>query len=458
MEFPAAKRLRSDDGAASQLQEGVSFAGGGAVISPSCANVSEGTTVDQGVGEVRKFLQNLGLHVYLQKFIETGFDMMEAVRVMDRSDMLQECDMTADHANVLEAALSKPSAPLEAMAQITASGPCSCQFISQLPPATSAPPSRPSSQACLAPSNVVPNNINLPGHVGACSPGQIGAAMFPCTAGTMLSVAGAPTGAVFAGVGANPCIVGCFGLCSQTGFAVPASIASQTDGFSTEGFAAAVSSTAKPPESPVPGTNALPVHLKALLNLAEECAQMSVAAAAFCASPTSGPSQIAIVSDAAQDGSQRAGWAATIISNFVQQQSDAGVNIPWLQELKIVALKAASSAEVSAQACQVHAANARETCLDPHRAKRSRVPCKNHLAGRCSKGASCDFSHDPADMEARPIKLKSMKQCIFYAKGGCMRGPACPFSHGEDESREIEKYVDILRKEKSKPNGTNRRQ
>merc|ERR1712226_1357588 len=106
------------------------------------------------------------------------------------------------------------------------------------------------------------------------------------------------------------------------------------------------------------------------------------------------------------------------------------------------------AADEAAQLCKARAASVREAALDALKAKKSRVPCKNFLAGKCIKGELCDFSHDPSDMEARPLNLKSMKQCIFFAKGHCMRGPACPFSHGEKESREVEKYVDDLRKEK----------
>merc|ERR1711897_35253 len=80
---------------------------------------------------------------------------------------------------------------------------------------------------------------------------------------------------------------------------------------------------------------------------------------------------------------------------------------------------------------------------------KSRVPCKNHLVGRCAKGALCEFSHNPTDLEPRPLGRKSMKPCIFYEKGSCMRGPACPFAHGEEERAEIEKHVEQVRKEKA---------
>merc|ERR1719190_59599 len=86
--------------------------------------------------------------------------------------------------------------------------------------------------------------------------------------------------------------------------------------------------------------------------------------------------------------------------------------------------------------------------------RRSKVPCKNHLAGRCIKGDNCEFSHDPADLQARPLMLKSMKPCMFFAKGHCMRGPACPFAHGDEERAEIEKYVDQLKKEKKQLGGS----
>merc|ERR1712232_430892 len=117
--------------------------------------------------------------------------------------------------------------------------------------------------------------------------------------------------------------------------------------------------------------------------------------------------------------------------------------------MKQVARQAADAAEQGAQSCKIRAeAVAGATQSAMMGPKKSKVPCKNHLAGRCIKGVACEFSHDPADLQARPLMLKSMKPCMFYAKGHCMRGPACPFAHGDEERAEIEKYVDQLKKEK----------
>ncbi|CAK0818178.1 unnamed protein product [Prorocentrum cordatum] len=192
--------------------------------------------------------------------------------------------------------------------------------------------------------------------------------------------------------------------------------------------------------------------------MAEEAAQMNAAAAAFCASPLAEPFQVAAVAEASMQAAQRASWAAQSVESFGLEHGERlaseGGDVGWLATLRQVTRQASEAAEQSAQNCKSLAAGVREQCLDALKARKSKVPCKNHLAGRCSKGAACEFSHDAQDMQPRPLMLKSMKQCIFFAKGSCVRGPACPFSHGEEESAEIERYVESLRKEKKQTSGT----
>uniref|UniRef100_A0A7S0B452 C3H1-type domain-containing protein n=1 Tax=Pyrodinium bahamense TaxID=73915 RepID=A0A7S0B452_9DINO len=199
----------------------------------------------------------------------------------------------------------------------------------------------------------------------------------------------------------------------------------------------------------------------ALAQLAEESAQMNASAAAFCASPTADPLQIAMVSEAAQQAAQRAAWASSSMGVLEGQQADGmpeGITVEWLATMKQIARQAADAADQAAQSCKSRAEAVGGTNLQAMIGPRkSKVPCKNHLAGHCMKGMGCEFSHDPADLQARPLMLKSMKPCMFFAKGHCMRGPACPFAHGDEERAEIEKYVDQLKKEKKQLGGSFRR-
>jgi len=188
----------------------------------------------------------------------------------------------------------------------------------------------------------------------------------------------------------------------------------------------------------------------ALAQLAEESAQMAASSAAFCATPMADPLQITAVAEAAQVASQRASWAVSAMVSLEEQQAPllaaAGRDAGWLPSMMQVARQACDAAEQAAHSCRQQASAVEG--IDALKPRQSKVPCKNFLAGRCSKGLMCEFSHDPADREARPLMLKSLKPCIFFAKGNCTRGPACPFAHGEEERMEIEKFVDSLKKEK----------
>jgi len=188
--------------------------------------------------------------------------------------------------------------------------------------------------------------------------------------------------------------------------------------------------------------------LYALAQLAEESAQMAASAAAFCASPgTAEATQVVAVSEAAQQAAQRAAWAASTMATYETVASASGQGEGWVLTMKQIAKQASEAAEQAAQDCKCHANMVENASLQQHLGdKKSKVPCKfNQMGRRCHKGAACEFSHDPADLQPRPLMLKSEKECIFFVKGQCTRGAACPFAHGEEEKAEISRYVMMRR-------------
>jgi len=230
------------------------------------------------------------------------------------------------------------------------------------------------------------------------------------------------------------------------------------------GYGSALMGTAQPVGhgTEAPTVSYSSAQFYALAQLAEETAQMNALAAALCASKSATPVQIAMISEAAQKAAQRAAWAVSAmlaLEGQLQNATQDGISTEWIATMKQITSQAADAADQASQSCKTQAEAVGGTNLQAMLTpKKSKVPCKNHLAGHCAKGINCEFSHDPADLQARPLMLKSMKPCMFFAKGHCMRGPACPFAHGDNERVEIEKYVDQLKKEKKQPVGNVRRQ
>jgi len=181
--------------------------------------------------------------------------------------------------------------------------------------------------------------------------------------------------------------------------------------------------------------------LYALAQLAEESAHMAASAAAFCSNPGSTDvQQIAAVTEAAQQAAQRAHWAASTATSYEPNSntSTAGQTKTWEDTMRQIAVQAAESAEKAAQECRNQVASATGQPPTTTRSAGSRVPCKFHQGMRkCVKGAACEFSHDPADLQPRPLSLKTERECIFFGRGQCTRGAACPFAHGTEELAEI---------------------
>mmetsp|Transcript_15470 Transcript_15470/g.41761 ORF Transcript_15470/g.41761 Transcript_15470/m.41761 type:complete len:1056 (+) Transcript_15470:143-3310(+) len=67
------------------------------------------------------------------------------------------------------------------------------------------------------------------------------------------------------------------------------------------------------------------------------------------------------------------------------------------------------------------------------------VACRYFAEGRCSKGADCPFSHDPAVIEAMPFEAKKRKVvCRFFATGRCSKGDSCVFQHDYSDPKAIQ--------------------
>merc|ERR1711904_639393 len=81
--------------------------------------------------------------------------------------------------------------------------------------------------------------------------------------------------------------------------------------------------------------------------------------------------------------------------------------------------------------------------------------CKFHLAGRCTNGANCNYSHTEQEMNEHkqlyevekelkqfnqalgaPV-AKKVAMCKYFMQGKCVNGVACSFSHDEEAARAL---------------------
>jgi len=199
---------------------------------------------------------------------------------------------------------------------------------------------------------------------------------------------------------------------------------------------------ASPTQTPGEADNTL----YALAQVAEEAAQLAVSAAAFCANPGSAePAQVSALAEAATQAEQRAQWAATTMSTY---KPPSGTDDSMIASMKEVAKRASEAAEQAAQSCRQHASVIEQANPQAKGDKRSKVPCKFWVEGRCWKGNGCEFSHEDLDTKPRPLMLKRAEECTYFVKGQCTRGVACPFAHGAEELAEISRYVVTLKREK----------
>ena len=69
--------------------------------------------------------------------------------------------------------------------------------------------------------------------------------------------------------------------------------------------------------------------------------------------------------------------------------------------------------------------------------------CKKYLQGRCTKGASCRFSHKDAEMNRRTeYQLRFQNVCYNWQKSAsCVRGDDCTFVHDQEVATDDRKAV-----------------
>jgi len=189
-----------------------------------------------------------------------------------------------------------------------------------------------------------------------------------------------------------------------------------------------------------------------LAQLAEESSRMAAAAAACCANPELDPMQATALAQAGQEAAQRGSWASTTMDSCFPNNDCAGTDKEeWASNLRQIVKAAAEAAENSASNCRVQQAEIAHK-LPPSAysafSQRSKVPCKWFMTGVCRKGAACEFSHDPLDMQPRPLQKKIRELCVYFQRGNCTRGTACPFAHGDDELAEVSRLVTEVKTER----------
>ena len=71
------------------------------------------------------------------------------------------------------------------------------------------------------------------------------------------------------------------------------------------------------------------------------------------------------------------------------------------------------------------------------------IPCRYFKQGQCSRGASCQYSHD--------LNAKGTPPCVYFLKGHCAKGDKCTFRHEKPEQKKKPAPKPLIRPRLEKP-------
>jgi len=398
-----------------------------------------GANAQNGSDEVKRFLGGIGLSRYTSKLLANGFDSLEALDAMEEEDMRQEISMLPGHVRLLQkhltirrggAAKPQRAAPAAEPAGPAAAPPPDAAPAAlppaDLPPpqlsaveaaASKAPPAALPKQQAVAPGEVPPSTLQLalvPMRVERPPPESASKSVHELTE---LAEAEFRERRGLAGDAAGQ------GSGAQEAPPQRRTVEQEAEAQYIAALRAAQAAAAADPDPAGPDDT-----LMALAQLAEESAQMVATAASFCAWPQADVRQLAAVVESAQQGAQRAQWAAVAA---VAYGETADRDKEWSQKMRRAAVQAAEVAEQYARDC------AKAVTSTGRGQAIARAFCRFHAEGRCLKGTLCEFSHDVAMLQTLPLASKLELPCVFFAKGQCNRGTGCPFPHGEEELNEV---------------------
>jgi len=395
----------------------------------------EGSGAQDRGSEVQKFLSGIGLSRYFPKLVGAGFDSMEALRAMEEEDMKQECGMLPGHIRLLQKHLARAGGATPAP---RATGQGDDASRDRAGDAARRQAAREASSLALATATF--GNV---GGAGASVAELVTRAtselrqLRPAAVSALEGAAAKAGSAASAAPRREPRAPrpppGPTDEAAKTAARereeakqleiARADLAAQLEEKYMAAMHAAQASLMAEPE-----TAGADDTLAALAQLAEGSAQLVATAASFCANPQADAGVLAAVVDAAQQGAQRASWAA--VAAVAYGDSD-DFDKDWNQKMRRAAVQAAEVAEQYARDCAAAVKMVGKGKVV------QRAFCKFHAENRCLKGNSCEFSHDASVLTPLPLASKTELECVFFAKGQCTRGMGCPFAHGDDELNEV---------------------
>mmetsp|Transcript_42127 Transcript_42127/g.111248 ORF Transcript_42127/g.111248 Transcript_42127/m.111248 type:complete len:438 (-) Transcript_42127:200-1513(-) len=392
-----------------------------------------GTAQDRG-SEVQKFLSSIGLSRYFSKLVSAGFDSMEALRAMEEEDMKQECGMLPGHIRLLQKHLAKAGCAVPAPRAI---GQGDSAGKDRVGDAARRQAAREASSLALATAtfgnasgagaSVSELLTRASSELRQLRPAAISA--LDGAAKNSATVAPQPRREPRAPrPPPGPVDESAKKAAREREEARQLEIARSELAAQFEEKYMAAMQAAQASLMADPDPAGADDTLAALAQLAEGSAQLVATAASFCANPQADAGVLAAVVDAAQQGAQRASWAA--VAAVAYGDSD-DFDKDWNQKMRRAAVQAAEVAEQYARDCAAAVKMVGKGKVV------QRAFCKFHAENRCLKGNACEFSHDASVLTPLPLASKTELECVFYAKGQCTRGAGCPFAHGDEELNEV---------------------